>query len=56
MGKFNFVETLRACEGKYIALLDGDDYWSDPNKIQKQVDFLESHPECAIVFDVYAVI
>lgn len=46
----NVVQTLQACNGEYVAILEGDDYWTSPNKLQKQVDFLDSNSEFAICF------
>jgi glycosyltransferase involved in cell wall biosynthesis len=46
----NWVDIVNNCKGKYIAVLDGDDYWTDKNKLQIQVDFLEKNQDFSICF------
>ncbi len=45
-GLSNFMSTIDNCRGEYLAFLDGDDYFSCADKLQRQVDFLDAHPEC----------
>ena len=44
----NWVQCVKAGTGKFIMGCAGDDYWHNPKKIQMQVDFMETHPECVV--------
>jgi glycosyltransferase involved in cell wall biosynthesis len=44
-GIYNFLETLKACSGEFIAILEGDDYWNYSHKLKEQIDFLRLNPE-----------
>lgn len=47
---------INAARGQYIAMLDGDDYWTREDKLQRQVEFLDAHPECTVCFHNASVV
>lgn len=49
-GLANFLAGLEMCRGEYIATMDGDDYWTDTEKLQRQADFLDARPTYSMCF------
>jgi len=46
--QLDYIYNYKRAKGKYIAICEGDDYWKDPYKLQKQVDYMESNPSCTL--------
>lgn len=51
----NYQRAFAACDAEYVAILEGDDLWIDPFRLQKHIDFLQEHSECSMSFNRYIV-
>jgi glycosyltransferase involved in cell wall biosynthesis len=52
----NFPETLNRCHGKFIAICEGDDFWTSPFKLQLQVNYMEQNPDCVLICHDYSTL
>lgn len=46
----NYLSAVKAATGKYMCMCDADDYWIDRHKLKRQMEYMESHPDCAVTF------
>lgn len=46
----NALATIQACTGEYIAIMEGDDFWTNEHKLQTQADYLDNNPDCVLCF------
>lgn len=53
-GRANGLKTRAEAHGKYLTMLEGDDYWLGTEKLQRQAEYLEAHPECSFSAHLYA--
>ena len=51
----NYKRAFSACHAEYVAIMEGDDLWTDKLRLQKHIDFLDNHCECAMSFNRYVV-
>lgn len=51
----NYKRAFKACDAEYVAIMEGDDLWTSPYRLQKHIDFLDEHYECVMSFNRYIV-
>lgn len=51
----NYQRAFKACDGEYVSIMEGDDLWTTPNRLQHHIDFLDEHCECVMSFNRYIV-